>query len=164
MTATRVTLPLPPGCTAERNTAAGRKGATRWSVWYGPVPPPPQLDDTGYLGDLVRWMPEGTWSWQPAGTYAAIVAGAPRPEEVEQGTLAECGAALARAAQARREPDPLTAQDWLNLADLAEQALQHDGFIDGRVEAEARPLLEALHAKVAALAAWHYDQEAGDPR
>jgi hypothetical protein len=95
----RITLPLPEGVTARRCTASGRKGATRWDCWLGPPPAAPD-DFAGYLGDLVRWMPEGTWSWQPAGTYTAIVAGTSRPEEVEEGTLAECGAALARAAAA----------------------------------------------------------------
>lgn len=74
------TLDLPAGCTALRVTAAGRKGATRHEVWYGEP-------DTGtWLGDLVRWQPEGTWSWQPADG-----------PDVD-GTLAEAAAAITDAA------------------------------------------------------------------
>ena len=50
------------------------------------------LEYDGWLGELVRWQPEGTWSWQPAGLFD----GAPETE----GTLPECAAALAAAALA----------------------------------------------------------------
>lgn len=84
---TRVKLPLPAGVTATRNTASGRKGATRWSTWLGTPA------DDRWLGDLVRWMPEGTWDWQPATGPA-----------VAEGTLDECGAALTAAATAATRP------------------------------------------------------------
>src|SRR5215831_9567556 len=91
MTATAIPVPLPPGVTARRATAAGRKGATRW-----------EISTAGrYLGDLVRWLPEGTWDWQPDGVYDAILAGTARPEEVAGGTLEACLTAVHRAAEGR---------------------------------------------------------------
>lgn len=86
--ATRIKLPLPAGVTATRNTASGRKGATRWSTWRG-LPA-----DGQWLGDLVRFMPEAVWSWQPA-TGPAV-----------EGTLDEAAAALAAAATAPANPVP----------------------------------------------------------
>lgn len=46
---------LPPTWVAVHTTASGRKGATRWEIYDGA---------DIYRGDLVRWMPESTWSWQ----------------------------------------------------------------------------------------------------
>jgi hypothetical protein len=70
----RVRLPLPAGVTAERATASGRKGATRWELYRG------EHTYENWLGDLVRAMPENEWSWQPRagadvfGTYDEAVA------------------------------------------------------------------------------------------
>ena len=47
---------LRDGLTARRATASGRKGATRWEVYEGEE----------WLGDFVRFSPEGVWDWQPA--------------------------------------------------------------------------------------------------
>jgi hypothetical protein len=47
---------LPPTFSAVSVTGAGRKGASRWMIYDG---------DDCYRGDLVRWRPEETWSWQP---------------------------------------------------------------------------------------------------
>lgn len=91
---TRITLPLPAGVTALR-VASGRTGATRWETWRG-------APDLGtWLGDLVRWMPEGTWDWQPA-TGPAVV----------EGTLDECAAALAAAATAATPANPVPAREY----------------------------------------------------
>jgi len=61
---------LVPGLHAERNSASGRKGATRYSIYRS----------TGtWVGDFVRFLPEGTYSWQPErgrddeGTDAAAI-------------------------------------------------------------------------------------------
>jgi hypothetical protein len=71
---------LPPTWVAVHTTASGRKGATRWMIYDG---------DDNYRGDLVRWMPEGTWSWQPysEGTY------------VIEGTVNQCSAAIFKLAE-----------------------------------------------------------------
>jgi len=53
---------LRDGLTARRATAIGRKGATRWEIWNG-APDEEALEN--YLGDLVRWRPEGIWEFQP---------------------------------------------------------------------------------------------------
>lgn len=48
----------------------------------------------------------------------------------------------------KENTDQLAAADILLMLDVLEVALQTDGFMDKRVEAEARPLLEALYAKL----------------
>ena len=53
---------LRDGLSVRRSTASGRKGATRWEVWNGEA----DYDHPEkYLGDLVRFMPEAEWVWQP---------------------------------------------------------------------------------------------------
>jgi hypothetical protein len=72
---------LPPGFVAVRNTASGRKDATRWSI-YKP--------DDVYVGDLVRFIERTgeAWSWQPY------------PEgHYRDGTLEECVAEIAKLAE-----------------------------------------------------------------
>lgn len=54
------------------HSTGGRTGATRWMIYDGA---------DNYRGDLVRWLPEGTWSWQPY----------PLEEgEIFNGTFEEC--------------------------------------------------------------------------
>jgi len=50
---------LRDGLSVRRATASGRKGATRWEVYKG------EADYENWLGDLVRFMPEAQWVWQP---------------------------------------------------------------------------------------------------
>lgn len=66
---------LPPTWVPVHTSASGRKGATRWMIYDG---------QDNYRGDLVRWRPEETWSWQPyaEGTY------------VVDGTLEQCAQAI----------------------------------------------------------------------
>jgi hypothetical protein len=71
---------LPPTFHAVHSTA-GRKGATRWMIYDG---------NDNYRGDLVRWMPEGTWDWQP---YDDI------NPEVHNGTINDCTAEIAKIAE-----------------------------------------------------------------
>jgi hypothetical protein len=63
---------LPPGYVAERCTAGGRNGATRWSLYHGTAIPAGWRDqDAAYAGDIVRFQPENEWVWQPAGCLTA---------------------------------------------------------------------------------------------
>lgn len=48
------------------------------------------------------------------------------------------------------DPDVLDQDDVLLILDVLETAMQMDGFMDKRVEPEARPLLEMLYAKLRA--------------
>ena len=50
---------LRAGLTADRNSASGRKGATRWSIYDG------EVCYENWIGDIVRFMPEAEWCWQP---------------------------------------------------------------------------------------------------
>jgi hypothetical protein len=56
----QVKVMLRAGLTARRASASGRKGATRWEIYDGP-----DADYDKWLGDIVRFMPEGVWQWQP---------------------------------------------------------------------------------------------------
>jgi hypothetical protein len=71
---------LPEGLVYRRASASGRKGATRWEVFVG------ECVEERWHGDLVRWMPENEWSWQPASASF----------DPDEGTLEEALAALER--------------------------------------------------------------------
>lgn len=71
---------LPDGLVTRRATASGRKGATRWEVYVG------QVAYERWHGDLVRFLPENEWHWQPAAGH----------ERDATGTLEEALAALER--------------------------------------------------------------------
>lgn len=51
---------LRAGLTASRASASGRKGASRWAIYDG------EVCYDNWIGDLVRFMPEAEWVWQPA--------------------------------------------------------------------------------------------------
>lgn len=74
---------LPPTFVAVHTTASGRKGATRWMIYNG---------NDEYVGDLVRWMPERTWDWQPYDIDAPC-------NGIEQGTINDCTAEIAKLAE-----------------------------------------------------------------
>jgi hypothetical protein len=74
---------LPPTWHAVHTSGSGRKGATRWMIYDGA---------DNYHGDLVRWMPEGTWSWQPYNQDGT---------EIREGTINDCTAEIVRIADAQ---------------------------------------------------------------
>lgn len=54
--------PVPSGYNAMRVTASGRKGARRWEITRASTP----MDEDGWIGDIVHFMPEDVWSAQPS--------------------------------------------------------------------------------------------------
>ena len=54
--------PVPSCYNAMRVTASGRKGATRWEITRASTP----MDEDGWIGDIVHFMPEDVWSSQPS--------------------------------------------------------------------------------------------------
>lgn len=67
--------PALEGLTFKRASASGRKGATRWEVYEGT-----ELSTETWLGDLVRFLPEHEWVWQPKETFGAVMRGKPLPD------------------------------------------------------------------------------------
>jgi hypothetical protein len=74
---------LPESVTV-KSVAAGRSRARRWELYRGPAV------FENYLGDLVHWLLEQEWEWQPADYRDERVSG-PTPE----GAVVEAVAAAA---------------------------------------------------------------------
>jgi hypothetical protein len=67
-------IPTPEGVTALR-VSPGRIHAARWSLYRGTDTNPLTGD---WIGDLVHWIAEGEWEFQPAHTIVTLTGETPQ--------------------------------------------------------------------------------------